>query len=218
MWRAGLLLPLLFAGPALGYKPASPVRHDVFSPNGAFVLDVDPTAKRLTVYAAGNRQTPLWSFDRSVWQEEHFLSDDGRMVALVAWRFVQLDKLPGGVCVEFWNQTGLSRNYTFAELCPNPSDSYLEWGPVGDFWRKWYSQVDGDGTHLRVRTTDKYEYVFAMDDGRIVEKSRNWLPWWAWWVLSAFVICGVVGGMLILVRRRRRAKLRPLAEIGRSPS
>jgi len=136
MWRAGLLLLLLSAGPALGYKPASPVRHDVFSPNGAFVLDVDPAAKRLTVYATGNRQKPLWSFDRTVWQEQHILSDDGRTVGLVSWRFVQLDELSDGVCVEFWNRDGLLREYTFAELCPHPANFYIESGPVGDFWRK----------------------------------------------------------------------------------
>jgi len=214
MRRAGLLLLVLSAGPALGYKPASPVRHDVWSPNGAFVLDVDPAAKRLTVYAAGDRQTPLWSFDRRVWQEQHFLSDDGRTVGLVTWRFVQVDSLSDGVCVEFWNPTGLVRQYTFAELCPNPSEHYLEWGPEGDFWRKWYSRVDGDGTHLRVRTTDEYEYTFALDDGRIVGKSRIWLPGWAWWVLSALVVGGAVGCVLKLMRRRQRARLRLLAGSG----
>src|SRR5262245_57227058 len=103
MQRAGLLLLLLSTGPALGYKPANPVRHDVFSPNGAFVLDVDPAAKLLTVYAVGDRQKPLWLFKRYVWQEQHFLSDDGRTVGLVTWRFVRVDDLSEGVCVEFWN-------------------------------------------------------------------------------------------------------------------
>ena len=214
MRPVGLLLLLLSAGPAQGYKPASPVRHDVWSPNGTYVLDVDPAAKRLTVYAAGDRQTPLWSFDRPVWQEQHFLSDDGRTVGVVAWRFVKLDELSDGVCVEFWNRDGLFREYTFAELCPNPGNFYIESGPVGDFWRKWYSRVDGDGTHLRVRTTDEYEYTFALDNGRIVEKSRIWLPGWVWWVLSAFVVCGAVGWVLKLMRRRRRARLRLLAGSG----
>lgn len=213
MWRAGLLLLLLSAGPALGYKPASPVRHDVFSPNGAFVLDVDPAAKRLTVYATANRQTPLWSFDRTVWQEQHFLSDDGRTVGLVTWRFVKLDELSDGVCVEFWNRDGLLREYTFAELCPHPANFYVESGPVGDFWRKWYSEVDANGTQLRVRTTDEFEYVFAFEDGQIVKKSRTGVPYWAWWLLPVLLVAAGAGG-IAMIMSRRRARRRMLTRPG----
>lgn len=213
MRRAGLLLILLFAGPALGYKPASPVRHDVYSPNRAFVLDVDPAAKRLTVYAAGDRQTPLWSFDRSVWQEQHFLSDDGRTVGLVTWQFVKLDELSDGVCVEFWNRDGLLREYTFAELCPHPGNFYIESGPVGDFWRKWHSEADANGTQLRVRTTDEFEYVFAFEDGQIVKKSRIGVPYWAWWLLPVLLVVAGAGG-IAMIMSRRRARRRMLTRPG----
>src|SRR5438128_2073608 len=109
MWRCILLLMFVLEGRALAFKPASPVRHDVLSPNGAFVLDVNPSAKRLTVYPAGKRDQPLWSFERPVWQEKHFLSNDGKVVAVVTWEFVQVDEVDEGTCVEFWDQTGKFR-------------------------------------------------------------------------------------------------------------
>jgi len=210
MRRAALLLLLFSAGPALAYKPASPVRHEVFSPNGEFVLDVDPAAERLTAYATGDRQTALWSFNRHVWQEQHFLSDDGQTVGLVTWRFVQVDELVDGVCVEFWNRTGRFREYTFSELCPNPSE-FWEMCPVGDFWRKWYTDVDSDGTTLRVWTTDEFKFVFALDDGRIVKKSRIGVPWWAWWLIPFLVLFAAV---VMFMRRRRRATRRLPARFG----
>lgn len=211
MRRAGLVLLLLSTGQLFGYKVASPVRHDVFSPNGAFVLDVDPATKRLTVYAAGEPNHPVWSFDRYVLYEEYFLSNDGRVVGLTTWRFVQVDDLAEGVCVEFWNRTGRFQQYTFAELCPHPGHFWFEAGPVGDFWRKWYSELNSDGIQLRVRTTDEFEYVFALDDGRIVRKSRIGVPWWVYWLIPSLIL---VGALMTLVSWRRRARRRLLARLG----
>src|SRR5947209_15477956 len=137
MWRAVLGLLVLATAQAEGYSPARPVRHDVPSPNRAFVLDVDPAAKRLTVYATGDRTRPLWAFDRPVWQEQHFLSDDGRVVAVVSWRFVQVDDVASAAGVEFWGRAGRFRAFPVGELCPDPATlGMLGFGPVGDCWRK----------------------------------------------------------------------------------
>jgi hypothetical protein len=204
MWRTILLLLLLPAGEAIAYSPARPTRHDVYSANGAFVLDVDPRAKRLSVYAANNRDKPLWSFDRAVWQETHLLSDDGKVVAVVAWRFVQVSETPDGVCIEFWNDLGMFKKYTFADVCPHPRRYWLEPGPVGSFWRTWYSEVEGDGAALRVRTTDEFEYVFAMDDGRILQATRIRLPWWSWWALFLLGAGGIAVFFVLWCRRKGR--------------
>ena len=200
MWRSVLLLLLLPAGDVLGYSPVRPKRHDVQSWNRMFVLDVDPGAQRLTVFAADKRDKPLWSFKRRVWQEKHFLSNDGKVVAVVTWRFVPADSLGDGVCVEFWDQTGKIREYPFAELCPHPAHCFFD-GPF--LWREWFSEAEGDGATLRVCTTDEYEYVFAMDDGRILKTARVGLPWWFGWALLSLGLGGIV--WFVIRRRRRRA-------------
>ena len=66
MCRSVILHLLIPAGEAVAYKPAPPQRHDVFSADGNFVLEVDPTAKRCTVFAVGKRDQPLWSFKEHV--------------------------------------------------------------------------------------------------------------------------------------------------------
>lgn len=172
MWRSILLLLILPAGDACAYKPAPPKRHDVPSANRDFVLDVDPGANRLTVYAVGKRDQPLWSFQRPVWLQKYFLANDGKTVAVVASHFVPSDNLHDGVCIEFWNETGKVREHTFAELCPNPARSFFE-GPVGLHWRKWYTEAESDGDMLRVKTTDEFEYEFSLEDGNIATRVRR---------------------------------------------
>jgi hypothetical protein len=221
MWRAILVLLVLAPSEAFGFKPAPPTRHDVPSPNGAFVIDVDPIAKRNTVFATDSRDKPLWSWDGGVWGE-HFLSNDGKVVALVTWRFVTVNELATGACVEFWDRTGRFRTYTFAELCAHPS-RILGTGPVGDSWREWYSGAMGDGDTVQVRTTDEFEYVFSMEDGRILQTIRVrepkaieetlgasgflGLPWSLWWILPATGF--TVAGLLVALRLRRARSSRP---------
>ncbi len=218
MWRCSLALLLLAPTcKGLAYSPVRPVRHDIFSRSAAFVLDVDPEAERFTVYASDKRDQPLWGFSSGVWQEKHFLSDDGKVVAIVDWRYVQVDSLNDTVCVEFWNRNGKFREYTYAELCPAPARSYPFEGPVGFFWRKWYSEVESTGDTLRVRTTDEFEYIFALDDGRILETHRIGLPNWAWWAIWIIVGSGIA--MLWLRWRRRKnqmARRAALADGGRA--
>ncbi len=202
MWRSVLGLLAFPFGEGLAYKPAGPTRHDVISDNGAHVLDVNPKSERLTIFAAGRRTQPLWSFGRSVWQEKHFVSDNGKVVAVVTWRYVQVNELDHATCIEFWNKRGKFREYKFAELCPNPARLFWESGPVGSFWRKWYSVADSNENILRVRTTDQFEYRFSLDDGRILETKRIALPWWAWVLVATL---GVGMAITLVTLRSKRA-------------
>jgi hypothetical protein len=202
MWRSFFLLLLFPVGEVLAYKPAVAQRHDVYSRNGAFVLDLDPQAKRLTVFAAGKRDVPLWSVDRHVRLQRPFLSNNGKVVALVAWEFVDVDSLDKGVCIEFLNDKGKFREYTFNELCPHPAYAFWASGPVGLFWRKWSMQVFAEGDTLCASTTDEYAYVFSMDDGQILQTTRVGLPWLMRWVCALSPVGGIV--LLIVLWRRRR--------------
>ena len=195
-------LTLLLASESFAFSPARPKKHDLFSENGKYVVDVDPEAKLFTVFAANNRGRPLWSFSRPVQFGSHFLSNDGNSIAIVHWRFVGVDFLDEGVCVEFWNETGKFVEYRFNKICPYPRQFWINvWlvdGPVGEDWRTWYTELELNGDTLRVRTTDEFEYSFSMLDGRIVDAKRISWPWFTCWVLPLF------GGFAIRRRILRR--------------
>lgn len=202
MWRSILLLLLLPTSDALAFKPAPPKRHDVFSPNGKFVLDVDPNAKQISVFAADKRDQPLWSFKNWAWSGHH-LSNDGKVVAILHWEFVSVKDLDEGVCVTFLNEAGKLKEHRFADLCPHPRRLWMEPGPVGSFWRKWYTSASDAEDTLTVCTTDEYEYVFAMEDGHILERRRVGLPWWSAW---AILVAALGGAAVLVVWRFRRAR------------
>jgi hypothetical protein len=115
-----LLAPVaaLVVAPVTGYATSfgTPERHDVFSPNGQFVLDVDPKTDTLTVYAVTDRNTPLWSFSKPIWHAPFFLSNDGKVVTSAAWKFVRTYDLHDTDCVLFRNKDGVFRSYSFL-LC-----------------------------------------------------------------------------------------------------
>jgi hypothetical protein len=200
------LVCLAFSCPAaFAFKPAPPIQHDVRSANGRFVLDVNPKVDRLTVSQAENRSASLWSFNFNIWQEKQFLSNDGSVVTIVSWRFVQKKELADGPCVQFFNRTGRFREYTFAEICPNPSRVRDE-GPVGDFWREWYTHATSDGDRLTILTTGGEEFIFSLKDGSIVEKHRLGMTEAeaALWTIAIFA--GV--GLLLFIAWLCAARLR----------
>jgi hypothetical protein len=205
-----LCLIILAPSPCLAYKPAPPERRDVFSPNRLFVLDFNPDTNIHTVYATANRKKPLWSYSAPAWLGPVFLSNDGRVVAVLAWKHVQIDGLGPAECVGFWDRTGKFKSYTFGTLCPEPrSRWFFEVGPVGSFWRVWYSSADQKGDELRVATTDLHEYTFSMKDGSILDERllvMNLIRrYWLFGVLSV----GLSVVAFVAVRRIRRRGSRP---------
>jgi hypothetical protein len=198
-------LLVLGQSPANAFKPDSPQRRDVFSPNRAFVLDANPGTGKHIVYAVNDRQTPLWSFSEPLWLGPIFLSNDGQVVAILAWKHVKADGLDGANCVSFWNKAGRMKAYTFGELCPSPRRrGWFEIGPVGSFWRVWYSEARQEGDDLAIETTDLYGYTFSMGDGAIRDRRllvenvvrKSWLP----------VLLLLGGGVVLLFVRARRRK------------
>lgn len=185
-WAAVLLatLPEL----ASGFSPARARRHDVFSPNGAFVLDVNPDSGIHTVYETKDRSKPLWSFATPVFfVTDLYLADDGNVVADPGWPFVQESSLGNNTCLTFWSKQGVLKSYNFAEICPEPATTRsVGPGPVGDFWRTWFTKVANDGQTLTIRTTDRYTYTFSMTDGAIVDRSSVHAGW-----ISALIIINV---------------------------
>ena len=87
--RIAILSFLLSASPIFATSFAMPKRHDVFSQNRSFVLDVNPETSTHTVYDVRDRTKPLWSFSYDVWHFPFLVSDSGQVVAVVDWMYVR---------------------------------------------------------------------------------------------------------------------------------
>jgi hypothetical protein len=192
--------------PATSY--ARPERHQVHSLNGAYFLDVNPQSRSHTIYAAGAPDTPLWSFSAPVWQSPFFLSDDGRVAASLAWQHIRVQDIEEMGAVWFWDRTGKFQSYAMADLCPYPRRQGLfEVGPIGSFWRVWCDEVEQDGDTLRIRTTDRYEYLFSMKDGQIIARRLVWTVFLRrYWYYGAAAL-SLVLLLFVGVRTRRRRRL-----------
>jgi hypothetical protein len=209
--RQALLVLLLTVSPAFATSYAPPQRHDVFSRNRAFVLDVNPDTKVHTVYGVRDRGKPLWSFSCGVWHFPFLVSDDGQVVATVGWEHVQAQEIGEADAVTFWNKEGVFRSYAIRDLCPDPPKTQdVGVGPIGDFWRTWYKEVIDHGDSFTIRTTCGVEYRLRYADGEVVERRRfGWRVWGAWVLtIGGAAVVGVAVVALWLWRVRRRTKCR----------
>jgi hypothetical protein len=180
MLRASLML-LVTTSSCFATSYAKPERHDVFSHNRAFVLDVNPKTEVHIVYDVRDRTKPLWSFSKPVWHYPFLLSNDGTVVVTVAWKHVRAEHIAEAIGVEFWNRDGEFRTYPLRDLCPNPPKTQdVGHGPIGDFWRTWYFDVSDDGEAFTILTTSRVEHTFRFADGEMVERRREgssaWMP------------------------------------------
>lgn len=215
----GCVVALLCAtSSAFAYSVAPPRRHSVHSPNKAFVVDLDPIREVNTIYTAGDPTRPLWSFPGDVWLSKAHLSNDGTVVVIVHWPFVQHESLQEYEAVEFWYKDGKFASHRVTDLCPNPMrTSDAGGGPVGDFWRTWYTDSSFDGERLWLRTTGDYDYEFRAADGAITGRWRNTMVFnralgallrgsiWAWVCLVGGVL--LIGGAARHLVRRARKRL-----------
>lgn len=207
-WPTLAFVLALTASPAFATSYARPVRHDVFSRNRAFVLDVDPGTQVHTVYDARDRGTPLWSFSCGVWHFPFLVSDDGRVVAVVSWMHVKAEDIAETDAVTFWDRAGTFRVYPLRDLCPNPPKTQdVGIGPIGDFWRTWYTGVDDHGETLAIRTTCGVEYRFRYADGELVDRRRIGWRGWGWRVVGG--VATVIAVAVALLLWRARGSTRP---------
>ena len=207
-WLIAVLSALLVASPASAYSPAKPHRHDVFSQNGLYVLDVDPIAEVNTVYSVADRTRPIWSFPGKLGLRG-CLSNDGKVVIIVNWPFVTEEHLATAFALEFRNKGGVFRSYLVRELVPDPPLTQdIGPGPFGDFWRTWYTEVNDHGDEFSIQTTGTYDYRFRFSSGEMIDRT------WHLRFHRSHIIAGVVAASValiaatwyIFVRRRRPHK------------
>jgi hypothetical protein len=206
-WHSLLTLGvLLFAtSEACAFSPAPPKRHDVFSPNRNFVVDVNPNTETHIVYASNDRKNSLWSFKRPIGSEKFFLSDDGQVVVVVAGRYVWRNGL-GRDCCEFWNAGGKFMAHSFRAICPSPRTLWFFEGPIGPGSCIWYDDVIQDGNTLHVRTTGQHDATFSLTDGELLSQEIAWRNLGSDEWLVSLVLMGLAAAVVLWRRERRKRR------------
>jgi hypothetical protein len=111
----------------------------------------------------------VWSLPRGAFAETFFLGDDGRAVAVVAWRFVSVFDLDEPA-VEIWTPAGLLATYSYRTLVAHPAHK-RRIGPVGDFWRDWLDHAALEGSRLRIATSGPWAYELDLGSGAMLGRS-----------------------------------------------
>lgn len=195
----GLSVLLFASGTTWADTPSGIVplgRHEVFSKNGAFVLDVNPEAQCNTVYAAADRTRPVWSFPGILKTDirKILVADNGLVVALIGSSNVGEAELSRSEGVRLIGHDGRSRSHRIIEFYREPSFSY----GCGNSYINWFEDVTDQGDRFVIRTTEGKEYTL---DYTTVSPARRWL--------LAGIVTALVGAGLVLLLVRPALRRRP---------
>jgi hypothetical protein len=159
-----LLSGMMFQALATSY--AEPEDRVVKSPNGKFALKIH-AKKGLHEVKSGKKV--LWSFQRDVWHDDYFVSNDGQRVLWVSDRYVSAEDANKKAALAVYSSKGVLLSKTGADVS-KPRRYYKgEMGPIGDHWRIWRGKATQDGDVVTIETSGKPD--FAVDLTKLSKKS-----------------------------------------------
>lgn len=150
-----------FLSSAMAFKVAQPESREVLSANGKYRLKIHAESGVHKVYE-GKKE--LWSFERKVWHDEYFVSNDGRYVLWVAWVYVKDEHTDQGEAVIAYSAKGKAISWTYKEISKPKSYQNVRPGPIGDFWRYWREGVKQQGNKVIIAVTDKKPFVLNLEN------------------------------------------------------
>lgn len=178
-----------------------PTVRNVRSPNGKFFVHIDPATMKHDVYAVGMSE-PIWSFSRRVWHDGYFVSNNGDLVAWVAWRHccVQDIKEPA---IIVYSSSGIAASYSYAAVCTPRRRFPWDAGPIGDDWRVWRGESEMRGDMIDIDTVGlgRLNILLTPEGIADVGHSRSWKAPLACAVAAIVVMIGLA---LWCVYRNRR--------------
>jgi hypothetical protein len=211
MKRVACLLLLLVSPSPCFAKKLPPQPRQVFSPNKAFFLVVDPQTRVHIVYASRDRSRSLWSLSCSP-LDVILLSDDGKVVVTVDQQSVRGPVRIGGgpeavdlarpVSIRFWNRDGVFKTCSSKDLWPDAPQP----GPGGAKGTKdpFLTNVNQwDGGHFTVCTNVGPPLTFRFADGAIVPHppSPESPPLGSSWPPVALAGLGILTSCLLYCRK-----------------
>jgi len=152
---------------------ARPQAHNVYSPNRAFFLAVNPYTETHEIFKTKDSDTPLWYFKKKVWHFPFLVSNDGNKVATVEWKHIELEDLDSSG-IQIWTKNGVIKSIKIRELCPDPpkAEKIMMEAPVNDKVHTWYYEVKSNGETFTIKTTCMDKFEISLADGEILSKTK----------------------------------------------
>jgi len=141
-----------FLATALATSFAEPQDREVKSANGKYSLKIEAESGKHRIYEG---EKLLWSFEREIWHDEYFVSNDGKHVLWVAWKFVREDQVKRDVAVKVYGAKGVEMSQTYDQVSQPRPYAEGEVGPIGDFWRIWRGECKQEGDVVTIQTAGK---------------------------------------------------------------
>ena len=147
---------------------AEPENMEVKSPNGKYVLKVDSKTGVHQLCEADpknpERSKVIWQFHHQVWHNDYFVSDDGKHVLWVAWKYVKESQVKRPAVVVF-SVEGKALSKSYAEASTPREYGKFDKGPIGDFWRIWReSKIERKGERVTIPVAGKAKFVVDLSD------------------------------------------------------
>lgn len=197
----------IFTGMPVDPMPL-PQRY-VFSNNETYLLDVDPSAGRNTIYLAADRSIPLWSIPGVLKSdvERILLADDGLVVVLILAIPPTSPDPKSAEVMRLIDRKGKQRSYTVSDL---NTDVAAVYGCQNT--SRWFDSITDHGNRFVIRTTDGREQAFRYTTE---SQRRKRFEWWS--IAASGLVCGAVLFHLNVVIKRRKRSIIPAAGPDESP-
>ena len=148
-----------FLTTAMATKYAMPQDSEVKSDNGKYVLKITAKTGKHGVYEGDKL---LWSFEREVWHNGYFLSNDGKHVLWVAWKHMKAEHTDKKEAVVAYAAEGKVMSKTFGQVSEPRPRGAREVGPIGDFWRLWRGKMEQEGNKVTIAVAGKEPLVIDL--------------------------------------------------------
>ena len=107
-----------------------------------------------------------WSFDFRPGMDKWMVSNNGKYVVCVRWRFVRSEDLDSPAVIVF-GKNGGRKDYSYNSLARVRKTGFFETAPRGSFWRVWYESAQSENNMLVILASDGKRITVSGEDGSL---------------------------------------------------
>jgi hypothetical protein len=151
------------------FKSAPPEKETIFSENKEYSVKINPDTGRHTVYSADKPNEEKWSFQWKSRRDTWAISNDGKSVIWLAWKYVKNEDFHRP-CIVVFDWKGVKRFYSYKDISVPREYKNREKGPIGGFWRVWSESVKVDKEFIYIEPAGKKQIKLKFKNGEILSE------------------------------------------------